>query len=444
MFHSHQRRLTLSQGILSLWTNWAISVGFIVLPIILAPLVSSRVLPIIPLISVGLITALDRRNRVQPSPVCFRIPHMAQVILLLSAIVMFAASFIKSRAQIDYFTGQPITDPQRLLPVLKIFPVIVLVGLYNMIRLNNPRSCQTCRNKLGEAIDRGLIGVLYQRESKEQIKFLFWSGIVISCAAWVYYIFFYITVNINKADNYFFVVCPILWYVLSLIYFGIRYYTMWTYYCQNNETAKVIERQGTTIRYLVICEDKILLRMPPMNGDVIFSDDMKVDTAFKLTISFKENVTDNEAHDYFVDASEMKDSTTKLIFKSCDPAMYNNIFHYAAFVTDFEKASENLKGQWFTLSETNQMIREGMAASALAAELSRIYTVAMAWKAYDKSGNRLYEIKHYKPTFRLRDMPSWNVDYNDANWLYVARVNEDKPFFKLRRLWHKLTKGLGE
>lgn len=444
MFHSNQRRLNLSQGILALWTNWAISVGFIILPIVIAPLVSPRLLPLLAILFVGIITALDRRNRLQPSPICFRIPHVAQVILVISAITMLIAAIYKANVQVHTFTGQPIVDPNRMLPVLEIFPVVVLVGLYNMLRLDNPRSCRSCRHTLGEAVDRGVIGMLYKRESKAQIKFLFWSALVISAAAWVYYLFFYINVNLNKADNYFFMLCPLLWYVLSLVYFGIRYYTLWVYYCQNSATAPIVERKGTTIRYLVICEDKILLHIPQVSNDVIFSDDMKIDVPLRISLSFKENVSGHEAHNYFVDASEMKDAETRLIFKSCDPAMYNNMFHYVAFVKDSDKASETLKGQWFTLAETNEMIREGIAANALAAELSRIYTVTMAWKAYDKSGNRLYEIKHYKPTFRLRDMQSWNVDYNDANWLYVARVNEDKPFFKIRRLWHKLTKGIGK
>ncbi|MDE6317472.1 MAG: hypothetical protein K2L73_03630, partial [Muribaculaceae bacterium] len=424
--------------------NWAISAGFIILPIIIAPLLSSRILPLLPIIFVGIITILDRRNRLQPSPICFRIPHMAQVILVLSAIVMVVAAIYKAHAHVHIFTGQPIGNPDKLLPVLEISPIIIIVGLYNMLGINNPRSCRNCRNKLGEAVDRGVIGTLYTREAKTQIKFLFWSGLVIALATWIYFLFFYVTVNLNRKDTYFFTLCPLLWYVLSLIYFGVRYYTLWVYYCQNNATAKVIERKGTTIRYLVLCEDKILLHIPQISSDVIFSDDMKIDVPLRISLSFKEDVSSHEAHNYFVNASDMRDSETRLIFKSCDPGMYNNMFHYVAFVKDFEKASENLKGQWFTLAETNEMIREGMAATALAAELSRIYTVTMAWKAYDKSGNRLYEIKHYKPTFRLRDMQSWNVDYNDTNWLYVARVNEDKPFFKLRRFWNKMTKGIGK
>lgn len=444
MSHTHQRRQNLAQGIFSLWANWAVAIGFIILPIIITPLVSPRLLPVIPIILVGILTLLDRRNRIQMSPTCFRIPHLTQVILISSAIVLLIDIIYKTHTDINNFIGQPVNLSNPVLPILDISPVAVIVCLLNMTRGNNPRSCRSCRNRLGEAIDRGLIGMLYSRESKIQIKFLLWMSLALAVSTWAYYIFFYINVNINMADSYFFILCPLLCYVISLIYFGVRYYTLWVYYCQNNATAKVIDYQGTTIRYLVVCEDKILLNIPEPTSDVIFSDDLKIDVPLKVSLPFKESISGMEARNYFVDASEMQDADTRPIFQSCDPGMYNNIFHYVAFVKDADKAAEILKGQWFSLADTNEMIREGLVAMALAAELSRIYTITMAWKAYDKSGHRLYEIKHYKPTFRLKDMHTWDVDYNDANWLYVAEINEDKPFYCLRRLWHKITKGLGE
>lgn len=428
---------------MSLWVNWAISAGLIVLPIILAPLVAPTLVPLIPVISIAILTYLDRRNRRLPSPTCFRLPHVAQVILIISAILILADLLLKRYTDIENVIGQPVNHALQLLPVLDIAPVAALVCLFNMLHINNPRSCRSCRNRLGESIDRGLIGMLYSRESKNQIKFMFWISLVLSIVAWCYYSMHYVNVNISKTDNYLFTICPLLCYVLSLIYYGMRYYTLWVYYCQNSATAKVVERQGTTIRYIVISGDRLLLNIPVPSNDIIFSEDMKIDVPLKISLPFKEDVPKHDAHRYFVDASEIKDADTRLVFKSCDPGMFSNVFHYVAFVDDAEKASETLKGQWFTLPETNEMIRDGMVSVALAAELSRIYTITMAWKAYDKSGKRLYEIKHYKPTFRLRDMHNWSVDYNDSNWLYVAHINEDKPFYHLRRFWHKITKGLG-
>ena len=63
----------------------------------------------------------------------------------------------------------------------------------------------------------------------------------------------------------------------------------------------------------------------------------------------------------------------------------------------------------------------------------------MAWKTYDRNGRRLYPIRHYKPTFRLRDLRDWTVDYDDETWFDVAHNNEDRRFYKLRSLWNRVT-----
>ena len=77
------------------------------------------------------------------------------------------------------------------------------------------------------------------------------------------------------------------------------------------------------------------------------------------------------------------------------------------------------------------------------AEIQRIYRIAMAWKTYDRNGRRLYKIKHYRPTFHLRDLKNWEVDYNDHQWLKVARHNEDEFWYPLRRLFMRLPKVKG-
>ena len=63
----------------------------------------------------------------------------------------------------------------------------------------------------------------------------------------------------------------------------------------------------------------------------------------------------------------------------------------------------------------------------------------MAWKTYDRNGRRLYPIRHYRPTFRLRDLREWTVDYDDQSWFDIAQNNEDRRFFRLRNFWNNIT-----
>ena len=90
-----------------------------------------------------------------------------------------------------------------------------------------------------------------------------------------------------------------------------------------------------------------------------------------------------------------------------------------------------------------EMIKTHKLSPLFESELNRIYTIVMSWKTYDLKGKRLYAIKDYKPTFRLRDLRYCDVDYNDINWLYVSAYNADRPFFYVRNLWNKYICGIG-
>ena len=66
----------------------------------------------------------------------------------------------------------------------------------------------------------------------------------------------------------------------------------------------------------------------------------------------------------------------------------------------------------------------------------------MAWKTYNRKGYRLYNIKNYKPTFRIRDIKDWDVDYNDIRWIFISENNEDCYFFKLRNFFNRYICGI--
>ncbi|MDE6526139.1 MAG: hypothetical protein K2L75_02695, partial [Muribaculaceae bacterium] len=113
--------------------------------------------------------------------------------------------------------------------------------------------------------------------------------------------------------------------------------------------------------------------------------------------------------------------------------------HYAAFVPSEESVADLASDQWFNAYMLDTALAANALSPLLANELYRIHTITMAWKTYDRQGKRLYPIKHYRPTFHLGDMRHWAVDYDDASWFDVAHNNEDRAFFRLRRLWMRMT-----
>ena len=133
----------------------------------------------------------------------------------------------------------------------------------------------------------------------------------------------------------------------------------------------------------------------------------------------------------------LNDFTVRYLYDDTGYLNGANVLHYAIFLKDDATPDLRLSGKWETIDELDRQLKAGMLAPQMLSELNRIYNVTMAWKTYDRDGRRLYPIKHYHPTFRLRDFKNWDVDYGDLHWLDIATNNEDRPFFKLRRFWRK-------
>ncbi|MDE7376517.1 MAG: hypothetical protein K2N16_06690, partial [Muribaculaceae bacterium] len=162
------------------------------------------------------------------------------------------------------------------------------------------------------------------------------------------------------------------------------------------------------------------------------------DTSASYEMDLAEKVTDDEARKIFASLSGTSAFKIRHLFDTSTTK--SNAFHFAAFIDDDIEAT-NLEGEWFNLYQIDMMLKAGTIARPFAYEIHRVYTMTMAWKSYDRNGNRLYPIKNYKPTFRISDFKDWDVDYSDMHWMMVAENNADRPFFKLHRFWNRYVTG---
>ena len=114
---------------------------------------------------------------------------------------------------------------------------------------------KACEERSDNSIDRGVIGAIYKREAYFQNRLLFVMTVVNTLVSWSYYWVCFINIDINSADLFFFTWAPTTVYIISLIYLGGRYYTMWTFYSNNQEMRDFISRSGTPVRYIIINDD---------------------------------------------------------------------------------------------------------------------------------------------------------------------------------------------
>lgn len=437
MFRAGQRREAITYYIFSLWRNWGVSLGVSCLILILSPEVSKSLLPVITFALVVGMFLFIRGNRKSKNPTCFRIPYMVTLVMLATAVLMVLFNLYEHTMEYEW-TGQPINHMQPFIAILVMAPLYTAISALYMVKGGmNRYFCRECTAQTGSSMERGFMGKILSQEAVFQTRMLFYLSLFTTVIEWAYYFIYFNNVNINSPDTFFFFRVPVILYILSVIYLGFRYYSMWVYYCHNDELG-IIERDSvSSLRYLVVSGDTLYLKKSDRVGDKDYGE---YDTPARVRIPYREKVTDYDARHNFKMLSGVSDCFMRFLFENSNLCTLNNSFHYLCYLDDRSEIDDSRisGGEWLPLNVIDRLMREKGLSHDLSAEVMRIYRVAMAWKTYDANGRRLYKIKHYHPTFRLRDIKDWDVDFNDRNWLMVAANNEDRPFFKARRLWQKL------
>ncbi len=424
-----------------LFVNWIVSCGALALPILLSPFLSKQWLPMVVLGELLFLISFMRANRMRNPPTCMRVVYMTSSVLIFSSILMIAFSLIHVKWLFGDMLEEFGMEAHRHLPyltVLIICPILALSALWGVIAGGRSSFCLEMRSQYKFACDEGFVGQLLRGETIYQIRTLLYIGAFLSLVDWLYYYMAFINVNINTPDMLMFMIMPVAIFVLSVVYMAIRYYNIWGQYAAiSPDFGKM---QSTELRFLVIAEGMMLL-----NDDMeSLSSGKPIDTPTVISLSNTNYIGDTEARRRFEAMSGIKDFRLRYLYVSTSVAGASKVVHYAVFVDTIKAVEESkLKGKWYNALHISRMEKEGIVSPALGAVFRRIYTVTMAWKTYDYNGKRLYPIKNYKPTFRLKDFGEWNVDYDDPNWLNIAYNNEDRFMFRLRGLWRKYVRSIG-
>ncbi|MDE7470103.1 MAG: hypothetical protein K2M57_01495 [Paramuribaculum sp.] len=306
--------------------------------------------------------------------------------------------------------------------------------------------CRDCRLRYGGPVERGFLGAIFSQEGAFQNKVLLLISTFIGGVDWVYYSFRYINENLNGADRYFFFVVPGLFFVFSAIYMGIRYFGLWHYYEQDLIGSEIRRGPVTSIRYLLVWDNKVFVRFTDPAADDMFNPFVsKGDTPTSVIIGRQRHIDHATALSYLKSVIPMlTDTEMKFLYSTESVGQVSNTYHFIVFVNDHDHTlleQRYSNGSWLSMLTLQQLIEEKQIEPALAAELYRIYTVTMASKTYNRDGDRLYKVRHYRPTFHFDDLKKLSINCNDNRWLYVANDNEDHLFFHLRRFWRRRFQG---
>lgn len=440
-----ERRMANGYGIFSLWANWIMGVGSLIAILLISPHIDKEWLPLVVLMLEFFLFALVRHNRVAQLPVCYLIPFICTRVLFWSAVIMVIINLLHINDFMLAFADEKSVNPEiPFISVLIVAPITFIVSAWAYTRGNKLNFCVDCTFRHGTAAERGFLGNLFSQEGQYQVRLLMMLSLLMTITVWLYYVIFYINVNLNAPDKFFFVWFPILLFGFSIASLSIRYFSLWTYYCQDIEGSPVRHGSSTLLRYLIFCDDYVFLKKYDTDKDDARAGEDKFDTPAKVYVSYRGRMMQYDVESFLKSLSGITESEVRLMYTNKNFNADCNIFHYACFVENKGIVAQScLEGDWYTLQQLNQMINKNQVAPIVTSEFSRMYRIIMAWKTYDRTGRRLYGIKNYKPTFKLKDLRDWDVDLNDTEWLYVSINNQDRPFYKLKRFWRKHINGIG-
>lgn len=414
----------------AMWRNWAISFGAIILPLVFSLFTRLTWLPFIALAEVYVLASLRRAEMLAPLSRCSVVSTIVIRTLTLSAAIMIIINILCTDFLIPTVFHMRVFNSEIPFIVCLIeAPVTVFFCILSLFEGLDSKGCRDCQRRNGYYAGDSMAATLYYREARYQTSVLLTLSIAMGIVEYFYYFARYINANFNDPDRFFFVYMPIAVYALSLPILYFRYTNMGAIYTSMLKSTGA-HHDGTLVRYLIFCGDNMLLRQ---------NDDEKWDTPAEARIPHHMPVGEYEARHMFSEITGNEAFGIRYCFTNRAFASNTKMTHYAVFLENETDMPADDTRVWFNPYLLDNALAANALSPVLANELYRIHTITMAWKTYDREGRRLYPIKHYRPTFRLRDLREWTVDYDDETWFDIAGSNEDRRFFRTRRLWNRIT-----
>lgn len=414
----------------AIWRNWAIATGALMLPLILALFVPKLWLPFICVAESYLLISMMRADITSGISSCSLIIRLVSRALLITAAVMFIIAILCTDWLVPTVIHIELYNSEiPFITCLVASPVTVgLCIMYTFFGIGE-RYARESQRRNGFYAGDSVTATIYYYESKYQIQILFIVSFLLGIVEYWYYFSRYINANLNLPDRLVFNYMPLAMYVVSLFFIAGRYAAVRRSYIELEATS-AIKSNSTLVRFLVISGNEIVLTC---------KNDGRWDTPVEIVTGRCRAIPEHQARSIIKSKIDIEKFELRYCYTNDGFAEGSNIIHYAMFIEP--EICESMGNNWmhFDAGMIDTALSANAIASLLAAELYRIHTMTMAWKTYKPDGSRRYPIKHYRPSFRICDMPKWTIDYDDLTWFEIAHNNEDRTFFKMRRFWLRIT-----
>lgn len=407
--------------------------------------------PLISLIGSGVLYTMIYTDRASSSSSCMLIVYSTFICLMIYSFVIIAIN-VAHFIHIVELPQEFLILGKSFLPSLTLMPISFLVYLGLYFRRNTLPVCSECKMLKGDMYSRGKLGFILNQESNFQIRNMLIVFSFLSVIVWVYYLLFYIKINVNARDNYVFIWLAILIIVIDEIYFIFRYYNLYMDLHENNEILSTEDIENlekrTYLRYYVICGNNIYVE-----NDAAALDDPRrtvCDTPFFYKVSPDALGDMFEVRKLIEEKTGVSGGELRFFYEqtSNDIRASYSVARYFYFldgdVSDYQKM--NTPGEWMDYDKIKQVYSTNpmQLATLSVTDTTRLATIILTEKTFDENGNRKNKLKKYRPTFNLIDVRKSELNFQDNKWIQVSMFNSDVRFFRIKRSWFKFINNLAK
>lgn len=431
-----------STRLYKLWKNLTVGMVTVIAMMTVSKLLPYYLSPVASLIAAAFLYTyiFDARSKRDMS--CMIVPYgMLYSLVMYSFIciiinVMYAWG-VRSIPQEFVFFNNP------YVPSLLMNPVCFVTFLFMLVRRTKLHICVECRLANSDSVDTGALHGIFKHEAHFQLKNLTILFGVLSVLVWVYYLVFYVNININARDWYMFTWVTIICFVLDEVYFIARYYNLYLDLKENNEIIMPDEIQDMTaktyLRFYVICGNNIYVDAHTIDPKTPYRE--VIDTPFFTKRSVNGISVDEIKR--IIKKMTGYDGELRFFFgrKSLDLNNHSILRYFYFLDGEIEDYKEmNTDGEWMDYEKIKYLYSNnpGRLADISVADTTRLATIMLTEKTFDENGYRKSKIKFYNPSFNLIDVRKSNLDFQDDKWIRISFFNSDTPFYTLKRKWRLL------
>lgn len=430
-----------TEQIFLMWRNVAVSMLSLVLLHVLTTLLPAIFAPVVSTVIAIFLYYQVVSCSYSRNETCGIVPYIFFLVVTSYTVILVSLNVFHVWGVID-LPGEMVFFDKPYLQSLLLAPTGFVTTLIAYLHRRKLTLCVNCKLTNGSPLDRGRVGVIYSNESAFQMLNIMSLYAILSIVIYVYYLLEFVDVTINPRDRFIFSGVAIFFYLIDIVYFGMRYYNLYLDLKERDELLSPydINTLGTRtyVRFYVIAGDSLYMSSTTLDGLRDDESDI-IDTPFliKRTVN---GIQEYEIQRFIETQTGVRDGELRFFYgRAVADAAGRKVLRYFYFLPgepeDYPKLE--VDGEWISSDKLKTIYNNApdRLSNVCLSDISRIALVTITSKTYDDNGERRTRLTHYRPSFSLRELRYDNLDFQDDKWIRISMFNSDTSFYRFKRWW---------